>query len=92
VKRYVLYLLDAAGFVGHGRFVPGYVKRYDPNLHDGRGDVVVTSDPREAIQFADAKHAMAFYRQVSSTRPVRPDGAPNRPLTAFTVTIEAVEV
>jgi hypothetical protein len=47
----------------------------------------MTTDPLQAKMYADAKEATAEWRAVSHVRPVRPDGKPNRPLTAFTVEI-----
>jgi hypothetical protein len=47
-------------------------------------------DPSEAMTFETAADAVAFYNTQSKTVPYRPDGAPNCPLTAFTV--EVVEV
>lgn len=65
-----------------------YVKVYDPEAHDGRGYIEFTLDLKEAITFASRREAMDFWRTVSVTRPIRPDGKPNRPLTAFSVMIE----
>lgn len=65
-----------------------YVKTYDPNGHDGHGDLTTTFNLAEAKRFDDGAQAMTFYRQISDTHPLRPDGRPNRPLTAFTVCIK----
>lgn len=64
-----------------------FVKSYDPNAHDGRGAVLFTSDKAEALRFSDIPAAMKFIQQVPKARPTRADGLPNRPLTAFTLTI-----
>lgn len=64
-----------------------YVAKYDPNGRNGRGDVVFTPEPEGALKFATAKDVLDFYQQVSTTHPLRPDGKPNRPLTAYTVEI-----
>lgn len=64
-----------------------YVYRFDPDAHGGRGQVWTTPEPSNAAQFDSQEHAVMFYRQVSAAKPKRPDGKPNRPLTAFTVTI-----
>lgn len=64
-----------------------FVSRYDPDAHGGLGQVWTTADPRMAIQFISHGEAVAFYRQASTVEPVRDDGKPNRPLTAFTVSI-----
>jgi hypothetical protein len=67
-----------------------WLKSYDPEAHDGRGDATWTNDPAQAQQFASAMEAHRFWRQPSRTRPRRADGQPNRPLTAFSVSIEAL--
>jgi hypothetical protein len=52
--------------------------------------VEVTDDPAKAARFATATEAWAEWTRVSTTNPTRPDGRPNRPLTAFTVEISTV--
>lgn len=69
---------------------PEWVTAYDPNAHDGRGDSASSADPAKALRFDTLGEAWEFWRQPSTVRPVRPDGQPNRPLTAFTVSIEAL--
>lgn len=64
-----------------------WLRSYDPDGVDGRGRFWFTKDPALAKQFADAAGALACYGQVSIVRPVRGDGRPNRPLTAFTIEI-----
>lgn len=65
-----------------------YVRSFDPMWNGdgtGCGKVVLTHDPDLALQFKDKATAFAFWKQQSPTVPVRPDGKPNKPLTAFTV-------
>ena len=50
-----------------------------------------TSDKTEAKQFPDMVSAIEFWKQQSKILPFRPDGKPNRPLTAFTITFEQVD-
>jgi hypothetical protein len=64
-----------------------YVSRFDPDAHDGRGHVWTVADPQDAMQFADQKEALVYYRQASMVKPTREDGRPNRPLTAFSVSV-----
>jgi hypothetical protein len=64
-----------------------WVKSYTPDGHDGRGHIELTENRHEAKVYPDALTAMSEWRSVSSTHPTRPDGKPNRPLTAFTVEI-----
>jgi hypothetical protein len=63
---------------------------YDPEAHDGQGWAEWTSDPVKAMTFADMSAALDCWRAVPVSRPRRPDGLRNRPLTAFTVAIERV--
>ncbi len=65
-----------------------WLQSYDPEAHTGRGAVLFTNDVSEAITFADQRAAMACYLQVPKNHPVRADGRPNRPLTAYTVMID----
>jgi hypothetical protein len=45
-----------------------------------------TPDKTQARQFASLREAVEFYRKSYG---LRPDGQPNRPLTAYTVTFES---
>lgn len=86
---YGIYLVAQSGTIEQpgAKFTPGWLRAYDPDAYWGRGHVKVTTDPLEAKMFADATEATAEWRLVSHVRPVRRDGKPNRPLTAFTVEI-----
>jgi hypothetical protein len=72
-----------------------YLKEYDPSRPGVEPDtgrpviahVVVTDDPRDAMHFASFAEFQALYKSVDPDNPVRPDGQPNRPLTAFTFEI-----
>jgi hypothetical protein len=64
-----------------------FVSRYDPDYMGGLGRVWSCVDSRVAVQFQDYLNAFEFWRQTSKAKPVREDGKPNRPLTAFTVSI-----
>jgi hypothetical protein len=65
-----------------------YLKSYDVDANDGRGDAELTPNIHEALEFDDAVAAMQAWREQSTVQPLRLDGKPNRPLTAFTVQIE----
>jgi hypothetical protein len=68
---------------------PGqYLKEYNPEGLGGMGAWTWTPNPAEAMKFEDAIEAFKCWTQVPRNRPKRPDGKPNKPLTAFTVTIE----
>lgn len=62
-----------------------YLAEYDNQT----GESAWTDDLAKAMRFEDGPAALECWRQVHARDPVRPwDGKPNRPLTAFTVTIE----
>lgn len=76
-----------------------YLKIYDPDKvgYDVLGRpmlayVVTTKDPSKAMQFADQLAAWECWRQLSGKQPIREDGHPNRPLTAFTVEMLSLEL
>jgi hypothetical protein len=71
----------------------------DPTEHDGRfiksvkfdvdelGRALLVTTPNEddALDFPDSIAAFEFWKTQSKTVPLRPDGKPNRPLTAWTI-------
>jgi hypothetical protein len=67
-----------------------YVVDYDPTPQidevGGFVHLVVTEDVTQARQFRTYAQAVAFYQSPSRLGP-RPDGEPDRPLSAFTVEI-----
>ena len=67
-----------------------YVKLYDPRRPrlDDLPILETVATAAEAHHFASFADAMRLYRMDSGLR--RPDGRPDRPLTAFTVVIEAL--
>lgn len=70
---------------------PGlYLTGYDPEAHDGRGSCT-WGDREDAIVYPGFKEAFETWRAIPKSRPRRPDGKPNRPLTSFTVTFEQDE-
>jgi hypothetical protein len=65
-------------------FIGQYLQWYDP----GAPGVSVggwTPDLAQAQKFPDMEAAFRCYNQVHPVQPLRPDGKPNKPLTAFTV-------
>jgi hypothetical protein len=72
---------------GRGSPAGMYLKAYDPEAHDGQGLADWTGKLEDALKFETATEAWNLWRTVPKSRPVRPDGKPNRPLTAFTVEI-----
>ena len=68
---------------------PVYLRSFDPAAYGGRGHAKVTHDIADAARFADAVAGWQEWKRESTVLPLRPDGQPNRPLTAYTVTFPA---
>ena len=85
-KKVILRLFDV------GLNDLGYLKSADVEAYDGRGEADATADPLEALRFDDAIHALTFWKMQSKTRPYRPDGKANRPLTVFSAEIVYIDV
>lgn len=66
---------------GNEHVVGAMLKAFDPDS----GWTEWTTDPRLARRFNSALDVLELWRTQSRTRPLRPDGKPNRPLTAYTV-------
>lgn len=60
----------------------------DPEIDYPTGAIVSSDDPERAMAFASFDEAVLYWQRQSERTPLRPDGRPNRPLTAFTVEIE----
>jgi hypothetical protein len=67
-----------------------YLEWSNPNAKHGMGDELWTGDLKRAKKFETFEAAMECWRAQSTNRPWRPDGKANRPLTAFSVTVEQV--
>lgn len=88
-KKVVLKIVgNSAG--GDPSFNGKYLTVYTPNGFGGNGLIATSVFIREAKLFNDSIEALNCWRQVSKTHPVRPDGKPNRPLTAYTVELVTV--
>jgi hypothetical protein len=75
----------------HEPFSPAYVKDYHPEAHEGQGSVDFTNNIFEAKLFEQSDELWSFIYQVPANRPLRTDGSPNRPITAFTLEVFAME-
>jgi hypothetical protein len=64
-----------------------WLAEYDPEANHGHGRIVATKDRERAMVFDTAGDALRCYQQVPACHPWRPDGKPNRPLTAYTVEV-----
>lgn len=83
--------LGIAGTITHGDDSAPYgqwLLSYDPEAYDGHGWAEWTDEPSYARGFVSTAEALAFYQAVPMALPVREDGKPNRPLLAFTVSVE----
>jgi hypothetical protein len=84
--------LSGTSTTGEPCAVGDYLVSYDPD--GGPPDSPSTGisewspDPSLAMRFETAAAAMNCYRLTSTRKPTRPDGRPNRPLTACSVSIE----
>lgn len=72
-----------------------YISYYNPDVHAPdslypTGHVCLTSNVAEALRFATEEDVRVFVLQQSKVSPLRPDGSPNRPLAAWTLSIERV--
>jgi hypothetical protein len=67
-----------------------YLETFDPEGNGGRGTFAFTALATKAKPFKSMSEALDYWRTQSATVPFRPDGKPNRPLTAFNVSLEEV--
>jgi hypothetical protein len=68
-----------------------YLEWSDPDAKHGMGDDRWTDDVAKAKRFPSFEAAMACWTATSRIRPRRPDGEPNRPMTAYSVSVEKLE-
>jgi hypothetical protein len=68
-----------------------FLRDFDFEAHDGQGEIDTTTDIALAKRFDDVAAALAFAHRSPACRPTRPDGRPNRPLTATTWQFRSVE-
>src|SRR5262245_5811862 len=76
-----------AGLEGSRMAQPTWLVGCDFEAHSGRGEAVFTHNIKQAMRFANFDDAFAYWRTIPRSRPRRPDGKPNRPLTAFHMNI-----
>lgn len=67
-----------------------YLEWFNVDAYGGRGADSWTHDLAEAMRFPSFEAAMECWRKQSTVVPLRDDGKPNRPLTAYNVIIEKV--
>ena len=81
-------IMRCLGFATGGGPEGQYLKSYDPEAHDGLGEATFTTEKSEARVFQSFQEAWETLGAVPRNRRFRPDGKPNRPLTAFTIQFE----
>jgi hypothetical protein len=83
-----LTLATVRGDIERGK----YLEWSDPDARGGLGDDGWTDDVDKAKRFASFTAAMECWKAQSAVHPIRwSDGKPNRPLTAYSVTVEQVD-
>jgi hypothetical protein len=85
-----MYVIRCRGIAGRNDpdpIVGQYLKDNDFEHDEGRGRAAFTPNLKDAMTFPDKAAAMAYYFTASKTVPRRPDGRPNRPLTAYMIEI-----
>jgi len=71
---------------------PGkYLKGFDIEAYYGRGTAWFTTNVSEAYRFKSLGELFNTWKTQSKTTPYRPDGKPNRPLTAFNITPRLID-
>ena len=68
-----------------------YLVAFDFDAMQGRGYGIFTDELELAMRFKTLRDAMEFWRTQSTVNPLRPDGKPNRPLTASTISVFKIE-
>jgi hypothetical protein len=89
----VKYLMVALGFA-NGVPCPHagqYLLSFDHEHDDGLGWGEFTKNRAKAKRFDTREELFEFWTRVPKCRPLRPDGQPNRPMTALSVTTEPVD-
>jgi hypothetical protein len=90
-KRYTIRATSLGGSAVIQQGSLGYIYKYDPEAFGGRGDVEFTQKRKKAMTFGSHEEIHAFLHQQPKSRPLREDDLPNKPIFAFTLSIEPVE-
>jgi hypothetical protein len=84
VMRVVAIAGDAGSFDPTGKYIMSI-----PDI-DSPCTWAFTAHASKAKRFKDTEKAMELRNMQSIQRPLRPDGKPNRPLTTFSMMIQAI--
>lgn len=88
---YVIKVWEAVGISRGGQPLAAegmFLKSYDIDAHDGEGLATFTKHRAEAMHFDTHIEAWKLWKQQSKLKPLREDGKPNRPLTAYSIMVE----
>src|SRR5262245_29112043 len=85
----IMVVIKCAGFANGMKcsVLHQYLESYNPDGDARKPLSVWTKNVWRARRFADAGEAFECWRQVRKSDPVREDGQPNRPLTAFSIEV-----
>lgn len=96
--KYLIRCVEHVGIVRDPRdqraganVVGQYLQGYDPEFMNGAGLATWTPDLNKALWFPTITAAMALINAQPRSKPIRPDGQPNRPLRAYTVEVMRIE-
>jgi hypothetical protein len=67
-----------------------YLQEYTADGFGGQGNLSVTNSLKLAKRYPDMRSVLEEWKSVSTTHPIRPDGKPNRPLSAYTISTVTV--
>ena len=68
-----------------------WIESYDVDDFGGLGSAKLTDDPEKAMVWPSIVEALQARQEQSKLLPLRPDGKPNRPLSAFSLLVEPVD-
>lgn len=82
------YVMELWELSSIGNLIPGsdgarYLLELDVDAFNGIGHVYLTLDINKAKRFATLAEVFEEWKRQSNKIPLRPDGKPNRPLTAY---------
>jgi hypothetical protein len=87
--KYVMCILGSATITYKQTY---YLLSYDLEYADGIGRADLTEDKTVAMTFDSVAEVFEAWKGRSKTHPDRLDGKPNRPLTAFFISVEKITV
>lgn len=82
-----MFLIWVHSYANTHKRIGLWLEDCDFEAHKGRGQAWLTRDKTKAKRFAEKGDAFEFWTTVPKRMPRRPDGKPNKPLTAYSVEI-----